>query len=358
MKLFRKLWIVLAAAAMSAACGCNAIELENKSFPLAVLMGEKDGQCTVCYLSQDLSQIANENADGENITSASAAGDTYYEAQKAFEKNNRCQLDLSHTKVLIFQKAFLDTDRFPLFLETVRRENMYARNTLVFLSDDSMQAMADLNGELEVPLGSYLEQMMENEQDIKGEAAVTLGTLLNEQVNKNQTLFIPLIKEENGLPVIHAYHMMQDFVHKGQADVEAAQIYYLLENQLQQIDLQLDRGGQVRLRGLQCKRDYHTMRYAASTSGMDAGVVGRLAISADAYQITGSTTEKEICTVLREKISAICLNSQKEYQIDLSDSYRGLARYAPDIYRRYQGMPEQFRKNLDYQVQVDVRLIK
>lgn len=197
--------LALAAAAALALSGCAGTELENKSFPLAVLVGMQNQQCLVCYLSQDLSEIANENADGGNLTAASASGSTYYETQKAFEKNNRCTLDMSHTKALVFQEDYVKKGRLELFLETVKRENIYARNTLVYLTDSKMEKLAKLNSELEVPLGSYLEQMTENEQDIKEQATVTLAALLNEQANADRTILIPLLQEQNGLPVIHAY---------------------------------------------------------------------------------------------------------------------------------------------------------
>ncbi len=348
-------------AALLCLSGCAATELENKSFPLAVLAGEQEGQCRVCYLSQDLSQVANENADGQNVTSASALGSTYYEAQKTFEKNNRCQLDLSHTKVLIFQQSFFESDNFHLFLETVRQENMYARNTLVFLSDATMKELSEMNGELEMPLGSYLEQMMENEQDIRGQAVVTLGTLLNEQANSSQTILIPKLVEENGLPVIHAYQVMQDFVQKGEVDVEQAMVCYLLENQLQQMDLRLAEGIQVRLRDLRCKRDY-TLRADTDLAGAGQKAVrpeitGRLTVTATARRITGKESEEEITQMLQDKIEDVCRSVWREQQADLSDSFRYLARYAPDIYRVYKERPEAFRELLDYQVQVEIHLV-
>lgn len=369
--------IICFAAGILFLSGCAATELENKIFPLAVLIDERDGKCLVSYLSQNLSQIANENADGENATSGSAAGSTYYEAQKTFEKNNRCQLDLSHTKALIFQKSFLETGGLPQFLETVQHENAYARNTPVFLTDSSMKAMAGLNSSLEVPLGSFLEQMIENEQDIKEQAAATLAALLNEQANKNRTVLIPILKEENGIPVIHSYSVMQDFMQKGQISAEEARIYYLLENQLRQMDLQLASGEQVHLTGLRCKRKFFTkaeleakMNAALSKEAADApGIISQISISANAQQITGkdaqtkaenrtgSEIESGIKELLRQKIHDACYKSQKTVQADLADSYRYLARHAPGIYRIYKDRQEAFREKMDYSIQVRVKLL-
>ena len=65
--------------------GCGGTELENKNFPLAVLVEAQDHQYRICYLAQNLSQVSNERSDGDNMTAASATGSTYYETQKAFE---------------------------------------------------------------------------------------------------------------------------------------------------------------------------------------------------------------------------------------------------------------------------------
>ena len=238
---------------------------------------------------------------------------------------------------------------------------MYARNTLVFLSDATMKELSEMNGELEMPLGSYLEQMMENEQDIRGQAVVTLGTLLNEQANSSQTILIPKLVEENGLPVIHAYQVMQDFVQKGEVDVEQAMVCYLLENQLQQMDLRLAEGIQVRLRDLRCKRDY-TLRADTDLAGAGQKAVrpeitGRLTVTATARRITGKESEEEITQMLQDKIEDVCRSVWREQQADLSDSFRYLARYAPDIYLVYKERPEAFRELLDYQVQVEIHLV-
>lgn len=330
-------------------CGCAGAELENKSFPLAVLIDGKKQQCRVCYLSQQLSEVANERSDGGNVTAASASGSTYYETQKAFEKNNRCQLDMSHTKALIFKESYMEDGQLELFLETVRRENTYARNTLVYFTDSSMESLAGLNDELEVPLGSYLEQMMENEQDIKEQAVVTLGILLNEQANSNRTVLVPVLKEENGLPVIHAYDILQDFEYKGRADVEEAQVYYLLRNQLNQLDLQLDAGVQVRLNGLHCEREFFSGR--AKSHG---GVTEALTLTADMEQITGGALDAQVEEALYRKIQGICQDNLAQKQADLSDSYRYLAMHAPDVYRQYKGQAAKYRENLAYQVNVRI----
>lgn len=327
--------------------GCAGTELENKYFPLAVLLEAGRQQYDVCYLSQNLSEIANERANGDNQTAEAASGATYYEAQKSFEKNNRCKLDLSHTKALIFQEDMMDNKEFVRFLDTVRKENTYARNTLVFLAGCSMKKLQKLNSDMDVPLGSYLEQMIENEQDQKEQSVITLGNLLNEQANQNRTLLIPVIKAENSQPVVSHYKLLQDFVSKGTASIEEAQIYFLLENGLKQMDLRLDYGAQVRLSGLKCKRKFQA----------EGGkVIQQLFITADAKLITGSVLKSAVESTLQEKMLQVFWNQMEENQADITDSYRRLAMEAPEIYRDYVGHVEEYRIALECSPSVTITI--
>lgn len=327
--------------------GCAGTELENKYFPLAVLLESGKQQYHVCYLSQNLSEVANERTERENQTEEGASGATYYEAQKFFEKNNRCKLDLSHTKALIFQEDMMERKDFARFLDTVRKEKIYARNTLVFFSDSSMEKLVKLNNDMDVPLGSYLEQMVENEQDQKEQAVVTLGSLLNEQVNRDRTLLIPMIKAEGGQPVVTHYKLLQDFVPKGTASLEEAQIYFLVENGLKQMDLRLDYGSQVRLSELKCKRKFQ----------MEGGKVKQqLLITANAKPVTGSVLKSAVENMLQEKLLQVFWNQIEENQADITDSYRRLAMEAPEIYDDYAGHASEYRMELECSPTVTVTM--
>ncbi len=336
---------VLAITQMS---GCAGTELENKSFPLAVLIEAQKNQYKVCYLSQNLAEVADEQADGKNTTAASANGSTYYETQHLFEKNNRCQLDLSHTKALIFQQDVLTNGEFDIFLDTMRSQNTYARNTLVYFAENEMDKLAKLNDTLEIPLGSYLEQMTENEQDIDKQAVVTLGVLLNEQKNKNRTILVPVLAQADSLPLIQSYVVLQDFVQTGQISVKEAEFYYLMENRLQQMDLQIERGAQVHLSNIQCKRSFQA-EYGKVTQ--------QLSITADAEQVTGSVLRKDIEKQIAENLLFLCQYLKEQDQTDITDSYYSLAKNAPNIYQLYEGQAEQYRNHLTYQVSVKIRML-
>lgn len=335
-------------AAVLLLSGCGGAELENKTFPLAVVIAQQKGQHTICYLAQQLSEVANERADGGNMTAADASGSTYYETHKTFEKNNRCQLDLTHTKAVIFQKGFLESSAFPQFLDTVRSENTFARNTLVYLSDSKMDELAELNSELEVPLGSYLEQMTENEQEMKEQAFVTLGALLNEQANASRTLLIPVLEVQRGLPVITSYEALQGFEAKGRVGLAQAQIYFLLAGQLKQMDVYLDEREQVRLSRLKCRRKFFLK---------DGKVTQQLILTADAERVTGGAGQARIEVALKNRIDEACRLEMDEKGVDLTDSSRYLALYAPQVYRVYGRRGQEYRNHLACEGMVQIRVL-
>lgn len=358
--------IVCMSAFMLFINGCAGAELENKTFPLAVLIDQQNGQHKICYLAQQLSEVANERADGGNMTAANAAGSTYYETHQSFEKNNRCQLDMTHTKAVIFQRGFLESSAFRTFLETVRSENTYARNTLVYLSDSSMEDMAELNNSLEVPLGSYLEQMTENEQEVQEQAFVTLGALLNEQANACRTLLIPVLEVKQKLPVISSYEIFQAFEPKGRVDAQEAKIYYLLAGQMQQMDVFLDKEEQVTLHKIKCRRrfllhqdtDMHQDKDMDKDMDMDQNqVTEQISVTAEVQRITGKASAERIERMLENKIEEVCRTCIQKNGADLTDSVRYLALHAPEIYKIYGKRADDYRKNLVYEARVHVRLI-
>ncbi len=342
------IWAGCLSAMALALVGCGGAELENKTFPLAVVIAQQNGQHKICYLAQQLSDVANERADGGNVTAAAASGSTYYETHQSFEKNNRCQLDMTHTKAVIFQRGFLESSAFRTFLDTVRSENTYARNTLVYLSDSGMEEMAKLNDTLELPLGSYLEQMTENEQEVNEQAFVTLGALLNEQANASRTLLIPVLEVKKEQPVISSYEILQGFQLKGRVEDYEAQIYYLLGGQMQQMDVYLDKEEQVRLHSIKCKRRF---------SMQQEKVTEQIWLTAEAERITGKASEERVERTLENKIEEICRTALEKNEADLTDSSRYLALYAPDIYRVYGKRADEYRRNLTYEVSVRIRML-
>ena len=143
-------------------CGCGDHELENRSFPLAVgLESEKQG-CRVVFNFPVLSEVANENADGSYTAVASKKGRDFFTIQKNYEKNSSKSIDFSHNKALILSEEFLkDEEKLQKFLEYAKTQELMARNTYLFVTDLKMEHLFGLDQNLEKPLGTYLEELLE-----------------------------------------------------------------------------------------------------------------------------------------------------------------------------------------------------
>lgn len=69
------------------------------------------------------------------------------------------------------------------------------------MTTESCDRLAQTEGELDVLLGNYLEELLENTSGIDQKAYPTLGMLYEERVNHLETLYIPFVdieREQSG----------------------------------------------------------------------------------------------------------------------------------------------------------------
>ena len=71
-----------------------------------------------------------------------------------------------------------------------------ARNTYLFATDLKMEHLFGLDQNLEKPLGTYLEELLESDEDYKDKRIMTLGRLYDERQNQMETLYIPVLGEK------------------------------------------------------------------------------------------------------------------------------------------------------------------
>ena len=353
---YKKMWkksfvIVLPFLAAVWLSGCRATELENKNFPLAVTLDAKEGGCRSAYLFQNLAAMDSGKLEGTE--SEPEWGATYYESRQNYEKNHRIQLDTGHTKALVISKDFLEnSSQWNGFLETVRTEHTFARNTLVYLAGVPLEKIEKLNQKLDLPLGSYLEQMAENEQAIQEEAAVTLAVLLNEQKNQNRTILIPVLEIKDNRPVIGYYEVLQDFQAMGSVSPKEALYYYLFHGRLKQWDY-IGESAQAELRDFHIRTEIGPKVGASKDGGQsEDAVLVRIRIQARLHRISGTVNAAQIGKQLETEMSRAVGNLEKETGIDLSDSFYLLAMKAPGLYEEYFGKSKDYRKNINYEIQV------
>lgn len=143
--------------------GCNVAELEDKAFPVLLNIRDQD--------------------DFQNV---------WLNHEYAGNK----EVDYNHLKVVLIERSFLEKEaEVEDMLSMLEQEKEVPWNAYV-MTTESCDRLAQTEGELDVLLGNYLEELLENTSGIDQKAYPTLGMLYEERVNHLETLYIPFVDIE------------------------------------------------------------------------------------------------------------------------------------------------------------------
>lgn len=149
---------------------CSGMELEERSFPMLVAVGEDNGK--IFY------KEAFPKEDDKGVYGAK-------------------ELDYSHLKVLVLEEDFLENSQMYKYeLEKWAETEMYPRNTYVCVVDD-ISYLFELEKKLSQDLGSYLEEYLKKYGENINQL-LTLGDLIDTKDNEEMVQYIPYMEvEEN-----------------------------------------------------------------------------------------------------------------------------------------------------------------
>lgn len=143
--------------------GCNVAELEDKAFPVLLNIRDQD--------------------DFQNV---------WLNHEYAGNK----KVDYNHLKVVLIERSFLEKEaEVEDMLSMLEQEKEVPWNAYV-MTTESCDRLAQTEGELDVLLGNYLEELLENTSGIDQKAYPTLGMLYEERANHLETLYIPFVDIE------------------------------------------------------------------------------------------------------------------------------------------------------------------
>ena len=331
------------------------MELENRIFPLAMGLDKQEDSCRISFKFQDLSKVADENAESSSKTDFYIQDKDFFTGVSKYANNTNKIMDYNHLKALVLSKEFVeDLPALKTFLEICGKEDLIARNTLIFMSENAAEILA-LDENLDTAVGSYLEEMMESREDYKLKTAVTLGDLYNEAANKEQLLLIPVLAESGGLPVIRNYYAFSYGEPKGEIGVSEAVLSYLCQGSIKKLAFSLEDKTPVSINRIRTKEDFlgkEKLLYcnkirleAVVEQDMDTGSGGGDKIKRQ--------LEELFLTELNESARRL-LNAPK---IDLTNSFYKLGMYDREKYEMYQSDTQAFLDKLQFQFEVEVILV-
>lgn len=335
--------------------GCNVAELEDKAFPVLLNIRDQD--------------------DFQNV---------WLNHEYAGNK----EVDYNHLKVVLIERSFLEKEaEVEDMLSMLEQEKEVPWNAYV-MTTESCDRLAQTEGELDVLLGNYLEELLENTSGIDQKAYPTLGMLYEERANHLETLYIPFVDiegEQSGAvqddtekPQITAYEVWKRGRAAGLVDTDTARAAFFTQNFADDYTLQLAPELYVKVDTASC-RVKETKKIGAgglteqivtvTVTGEGEILSGKVSARENPANAEAGNTETNITNTSYEKmtrekeqiintrmenyLNAIAAHAL-EKEIDITNSYRNLGADNRTWYFKYQNTPAAYEKDIKIQYLVEI----
>ena len=310
--------------------GCNVAELEDKAFPVLLNIRDQD--------------------DFQNV---------WLNHEYAGNK----EVDYNHLKVVLIERSFLEKEaEVEDMLSMLEQEKEVPWNAYV-MTTESCDRLAQTEGELDVLLGNYLEELLENTLGIDQKAYPTLGMLYEERANHLETLYIPFVdieveqsgavQDDTGKPQITAYEVWKRGRAAGLVDTDTARAAFFTQNFADDYTLQLAPELYVKVDAASC-RAKETEKIGVG--GLTEQIVA-VTVTGEGEILSGtvSASEKEqlLNTRMEDYLNATASHAL-EKEIDITNSYRNLGADNRTWYFKYQNTPAAYEKDIKIQYLVKI----
>lgn len=310
--------------------GCNVAELEDKAFPVLLNIRDQD--------------------DFQNV---------WLNHEYAGNK----EVDYNHLKVVLIERSFLEKEaEVEDMLSMLEQEKEVPWNAYV-MTTENCDRLAQTEGELDVLLGNYLEELLENTSGIDQKAYPTLGMLYEERANHLETLYIPFVdiegeqsgavEDDTGKPQITAYEVWKRGRAAGLVDTDTARAAFFTQNFADDYILQLAPELYVKVDAASC-RVKETEKIGAG--GLTEQIV-TVTVTGEGEILSGtvSASEKEqlLNTRMEDYLNAVASHAL-EKEIDITNSYRNLGADNRTWYFKYQNNPAAYEKDIKIQYLVKI----
>lgn len=310
--------------------GCNVAELEDKAFPVLLNIRDQD--------------------DFQNV---------WLNHEYAGNK----EVDYNHLKVVLIERSFLEKEaEVEDMLSMLEQEKEVPWNAYV-MTTESCDRLAQTEGELDVLLGNYLEELLENTSGIDQKAYPTLGMLYEERANHLETLYIPFVdiegeqsgavQDDTGKPQITAYEVWKRGRAAGLVDTDTARAAFFTQNFADDYTLQLAPELYVKVDAASCRvKETEKIGVGGLTEQI---VTVTVTGEGEILSSTVSASEKEqlLNTRMEDYLNATASHAL-EKEIDITNSYRNLGANNRTWYFKYQNTPAAYEKDIKIQYLVKI----
>lgn len=365
--------IYLACLWMFLLCGCESVELEQRSFPLAVGIdlqntetkekkknqdsGIEDRDLIVSFDFPDLAQVSEKGKTTDTPMGLSLEGVDMYHVEKSYENNTNRVLDYNHMKAIVLGKNIFEDQRQlrSLLLAWEQREAS-ARNTNLLIGSESAAEILSLTKETQGSMGKYLEEMLESQKDFKQNKIATIGDLMNQWHNQDELLLIPVLTEQGNRPVITKYAAVLNFSYRGMLTVKEAMEVFFCQGLLKTLTVEPSKSEVVEISDIQVsmniKRQGEIPTVTVSISGKGKLKTGQISSAAQQYQL-----EQKINQHLTADLQATAEKLTEEFGMDMTNSYLSLGGLDRELYSVYENLPDMYNEKVQHIFEVDINLM-
>lgn len=294
--------------------GCKSTELEDREFPVLLAVEDKED---------------------------------FERAWLDYKQSGNKRKDYNHLKVVLIEQSFFENEKkLDRMLDMLEGEREVPWNAYVLVTD-SCEALQKAGEELSIPLGEYLEQMLENTSPVEQGKLPTLGMLYKERKNRMETLFLPYVKVWEKEPAVVAYEVWKRGVAAGMVDTDMALASYLIQNALNQETLLLSGNYYVQLNKPSCELCFDEWTDGSGRSTKEVCVrvrgEGRLL---DGMVGQDVMTAEEVLNKRLEEYLKETADRALDEGLDLTNSFKKLGGYQRDWYEVYKDTPASYERDI------------
>ena len=294
--------------------GCKSTELEDREFPVLLAVEDKED---------------------------------FERAWLDYKQSGNKRKDYNHLKVVLIEQSFFENEKkLDRMLDMLEGEREVPWNAYVLVTD-SCEALQKAGEELSIPLGEYLEQMLENTSPVEQGKLPTLGMLYKERKNRMETLFLPYVKVWEKEPAVVAYEVWKRGVAAGMVDTDMALASYLIQNALNQETLLLSGNYYVQLNKPSCELCFDEWTDGSGRSTKEVCVrvrgEGRLL---DGIVGQDVMTAEEVLNKRLEEYLKETADRALDEGLDLTNSFKKLGGYQRDWYEVYKDTPASYERDI------------
>ncbi len=344
--------------------GCESTELEERKFPLVIAVDKKSlgaeeegGNLSSFQISmgfQNLAEVADEKAKDAGSAPTKTEEMSWYEAFEESDASSPKMMDYNHLKAIILSRELLeDKEMLEELLDFVKEQEVFARNTLLFTSESEAANILELEGELDLPVGTWLEEMAAGNTELKDPAIVTLGSLLNEYENRMENLYIPVLEAAEDTIRIDQYYVISAYENCGIVSKDAYRHAMLAEGKMKQYDTDLDGGEAIRLKEIRTQKSYQLL---------DDEIQLQIDLRAEAKLLNGTIAnakeQEELKKKIEEQLTRELQNEADlllfEMQVDMANSFYSLGGYERELYQKYKEDIGNYRNDLRLKILTEI----